>query len=450
MTSFYDEQLRRYILQFVRIFTQFQWRSGKDVAGNAILRTVPATYATMDRQVNSITMNNSENVVQSTPQISCWITSLKRNALRIQDPNYVRTMNVYEREYDELAKKYTSELGTIYNIETYMPVPYDLTMQTDIWTSSELQKQQLLEQILILFNPAIDLQTGNNPFDWTSLTIVELEDITWSSRTYPAGTTDTIDVASLTFRVPIWLTAPTKVKRQNIIEQIVIDIGRLEKMNQENGQGFYWTDADLISRLIVTPNNFSVSIDKNEITLLNHNNAVLDAEGNPMTWITLLQKYGKFRNNISQIRLKKSGSDIEDSSMDIIGILQLYPTDPMKMFWTVDMQTLPSNSLSQISAVIDPLKSYPGHNLDAAITGQRYLLLNDIPSGLAWGGITARQFDIIEFDGTRWNTSFDSTGNSTYEYVLNSRTNQQLHWNGEFWHLAIDGEYSPGYWRLAL
>lgn len=168
----YDETIRRYLLQFVRIFNQFQYRTGKDAHGNSTFRVVPATLATMDRQVNSIMQNNSENVLLSTPQISCWISALRRNPERIQDPNYVRSINTYERAIDPDTGKYTSDLGRIYNIETYMPVPYDLIMQTDIWTSNEYQKQQLLEQILILFNPSLDLQTGMNPIDWTSLTIV--------------------------------------------------------------------------------------------------------------------------------------------------------------------------------------------------------------------------------------------------------------------------------------
>jgi hypothetical protein len=244
---------------------------------------VPATLASMDRQVNSIQQNNSENVVLTTPQISCWITSLKRNPARIQDPNFVRSLNIRERHFDTLSGQYTSDLGRSYSVETIMPVPYDLFMQADLWTSNEMQKHQLLEQILILFNPSIDLQTGNNPFDWTQLTIVDLEDITWSSRSYPAGTTDTIDTATLAFRVPIWLSAPAKVKRQSLIHQVVMDIGRLDKMEIDNGEGYYFADADLISRLIVTPGDFSITVNRDEITLLNPNDSIKDAEGKPMT-----------------------------------------------------------------------------------------------------------------------------------------------------------------------
>jgi hypothetical protein len=39
-------------------------------------------------------------------------------------------------------------------------------MQVDIWSTNEEMKLQILEQILVLFNPAIDFQKNENPFDW--------------------------------------------------------------------------------------------------------------------------------------------------------------------------------------------------------------------------------------------------------------------------------------------
>ena len=55
-----------------------------------------------------------------------------------------------------------------------MPTPYTLSMKADIWTSNTDQKLQLLEQILVLFNPALEIQTTDNYIDWTSLSVVYL------------------------------------------------------------------------------------------------------------------------------------------------------------------------------------------------------------------------------------------------------------------------------------
>ena len=50
-----------------------------------------------------------------------------------------------------------------------MPVPYNLTMQVTIGTLIQDTKLQLMEQILVLFNPTIQLQQNSNPFGWTQI-----------------------------------------------------------------------------------------------------------------------------------------------------------------------------------------------------------------------------------------------------------------------------------------
>ena len=79
------------------------------------------------------------------------------------------------------------------------------------------QKHQQFLQILIFFNPSIELQTTDNYLDWTSLSVLNLEGITWSSRQVPVGTSLTVDIATLTINSPIWLSAPIKVKQLGII-----------------------------------------------------------------------------------------------------------------------------------------------------------------------------------------------------------------------------------------
>jgi hypothetical protein len=69
-----------------------------------------------------------------------------------------------------------------FTIEKLMPVPYDLEVNLDIWTSNTNQKLQLLEQLLTLFNPSLEIQSTENFIDWTSLSVMYLEQVTWSSR----------------------------------------------------------------------------------------------------------------------------------------------------------------------------------------------------------------------------------------------------------------------------
>ena len=76
--------------------------------------------------------------------------------------------------------------------------------------SNTNQKLQILEQILTLFNPGLEIQSTDNFIDWTSLSVMYLEQVTWSSRNIPMGTDDPIDIATLRFVMPIYISPPAK------------------------------------------------------------------------------------------------------------------------------------------------------------------------------------------------------------------------------------------------
>jgi hypothetical protein len=86
-----------------------------------------------------------------------------------------------------------------------MPVPYTLRMTVDFWTTNYNQKLELIEQLGTLFNPALEIQSTDNFIDWTSLSVVYQDGLTFSSRSIPQGTGNPIDVLSWKFYMPIWL-----------------------------------------------------------------------------------------------------------------------------------------------------------------------------------------------------------------------------------------------------
>lgn len=448
----YDAQFRRYLQQFVRIFTGFQYASGRDSAGKPLLRVVPAKLGVKNRQVGHILRNNSENTLLSVPQITCDIANMTIARERTQSPNFVGTVQVFEREYNPVDNKYMETLGKSYTVQRYMAVPYDVTMQMDLWTSNEHQKHQILEQILQLFNPSIDIQSGTNPIDWTSLTIVELMDINWSSRGITIGTEDEIEISTLTFKMPIWLSPPAKVQRQNIIRQIITNIAEMDNLEDfgENSAGIYWNESDLLARVITTPGNHMVDVDGPEIILLGAHGAHADEQGKPYEWEPLLLKYGKFRPGISQVRLK-TNSDMDDHESDIVGTLEHHPSDPSKLLWVLNIESLPRNTLADINAVIDPHVASPGVNLPEASQGQRYMILQPIRgNNLAWGPVDADANDIIQYTNGQWVVSFDASENFDTHLVLNTRNAKQMKWDQSQWQLALEGTYNPGYWRLFL
>ena len=215
----YDEQIKRYLLQLVRVFSNFKVREFTKDGIN--YNRVPARYGDSSRMVASILRNNSENVINSAPFIAVTIQSIQPARDRTHEPFLVDTTQVAEREYDADTNTYSNTQGNLYTTQRYMPVPYNLTFAVDIWTTNTDTKLQILEQIFVLFNPSIQLQSNSNPLDWTSVFEIELSDISWSSRSVPAGVDESLDISSLTFNSPIWISPPAKVKRQSIIQQII-------------------------------------------------------------------------------------------------------------------------------------------------------------------------------------------------------------------------------------
>ena len=74
MQYWYDQQIRRYILQFIRLFDSFQIKTGtKSTSDSESYIRVPVRYADMSRMVAHILRHNSENVMNSAPFISCLL-----------------------------------------------------------------------------------------------------------------------------------------------------------------------------------------------------------------------------------------------------------------------------------------------------------------------------------------------------------------------------------------
>ena len=219
MLHFYDGQIRRYVTQLVRLMSNFSYKDGKDQ-----LVTIPVMYGDITRQVGNILRDNSENKLPSVPRMGLYITGLEQDRDRTSDSSYVHKVHIRERAWDENNEEYLNTQGKNYTVERLMPSPYTLTVNVDIWTSNTDQKLQIIEQILTLFNPTLEIQTTDNYVDWTSLSVVNLTGTNFSSRSIPTGTESEIDVATLTFTVPIYISPPVKVKRLGVINNIITSI----------------------------------------------------------------------------------------------------------------------------------------------------------------------------------------------------------------------------------
>ena len=135
---FYDNQVRRYILQFVRMFSGFTVKTGRKKNDNVTdyYIRVPSRYGDVSRMAATILKGNSENVVNSAPFIAAHVQSLQPDRQRLQDPFFQDAVSVNERKFDTDTQSYTSEPGQKYNVKRLMPVPYLLTFGLLILTKS--------------------------------------------------------------------------------------------------------------------------------------------------------------------------------------------------------------------------------------------------------------------------------------------------------------------------
>ena len=464
MLHFYEGQVRKFLTQFIRILSNFSVETGRGSDGQVQLRAVPVVYGDPTRQVANIIRNNSENALAYAPKIACYVRELNYDRDRMQNPYHIEKQHLKERAYDESTGEYTNQLGAGYTIEKVMPSPFRLEVSADIWSSNTDQKLQIMEQILYLFNPDFEIQKSDNYIDWTSLSYVELTGTTFSSRTIPVGADSEIDVATLTFSMPIWLSPPVKVKKLGVVQKIIMSI-----YDDDGGIAKGLIDGSMISRSYVTPNNFGLLVTGNQLRLLGttgvnvksggdgfHTGAnepsnydPFETFGPAVNWKVLLDQYGKVTNGTSQIRLKQPNGN------EIVGTIATTTLDDTILLYSIDSDTIPSNSLTAVKKIINPATFNPG----TPANGDRYLVINDVGDSTAsfqsstWGTLVAGVGDIIEYNSTtgKWNVAFDASNpDSTQHYVTNLNTGIQYRFNGTEWVKSYEGVYTAGNWSIVL
>ena len=306
-----------------------------------------------------------------------------------------------------------------------------------------------------------------------------------------------VDICSLEFMMPIYISPPAKVKRLGVVKTIISnvfaesgDIINLEQLIYNKAKGDFES---------VTPNQYGVLLFKAnngqpydyELTLVNPDAAVLALgldqkeykNGEPVEWATILEVQGGYTAD-SQAYFKQA------SGYDLVGTFAVNAVDPSIIVVTLDQDTVPQNTSiastisgiaarGTIDAIIDPLKYNPitvyGSRANIPV-GLRFLMLEDvnpIPNvGLSYnrqGDSSATLYDgpdawknsdgndavinansIVEWNGSRWISVWESATGIAPTYIQNLKTGIKYRWDGEQWLKAFEGEYAPGYWGFVL
>lgn len=448
---FYDGQIRRILVQFMRTFSFLRYQVGPDANGVYTENKVPIIQGDMSRQAAHILNGGSENAALPGNMMSCFITDIEMAPNRRQNPSHESQVNIVEQEKNPDGSYNRDVPGNKYTIDRYMPVPFDLSIQLDITTSDMTTKMQLMEQILTVFNPDIIIQQNDNLIDWSRLVSIKLDSIIWSNRSIGSQTTQEKDIATLKFKVPIWINPPAKVKQQKLIESIhgaiimaaSVDAEQLNNWHDPVRSLYDFKQDEECVLYGSTQHNVSIGLEG----MCDDTARLENLNGTPGDWNDVLGQLNSSADYMLTVSL-----DINDEIHTVHSQIKPHPTKKDIALMVVDIDSLPTVTVAVVDSIIDPLRRYPGEGLPAVRSGQRYIITADIPLGeiSPWGDVggQARAGDIIEYTNGRWQVVFISDLASGIEFTKTLDKQQHLKYANNTWSYTYYSEYGPESWKI--
>lgn len=215
---YYNEQFKRAITQFSSIFSGLQVLSGVREDGERHAIEVPVRYGSIDRVVAAVSNGFTQNKMMTLPVMSTYLLEVELAPERRKGVGLTERKTIMPQ-----GGVYPNDLKVM---ERYMPIPYNFTFELAIYSSNMDQMFQILEQLLIIFDPTLQIQTNDSPYDWSRQTNVELLSIQ-QEENYPIGTEKRMIVWTLNFRMETWISPPMDIK-DNLVKKIVMRFGDLD------------------------------------------------------------------------------------------------------------------------------------------------------------------------------------------------------------------------------
>ena len=158
---FYNEQKKKYIRSFMRIFKEI---AIKDNRGNTIDPVV--RYGTGDKVFNAVINDRNTYPTLSFPIFACYITGEEMD----------KNIQLSRRHADTTVYR-TSDGSENKVMNRLMPVRYNYTFNVDIAASNKNSLFQIIEQIQLLCRPDIKVQVSEDIQDWASMAKYTLQSI---------------------------------------------------------------------------------------------------------------------------------------------------------------------------------------------------------------------------------------------------------------------------------
>lgn len=222
---YYGEQVYQYLLQFMAIFSGLKVSVGKsDLNPDGGLIYVPIRYGASDKVVEWILSGQSSNKPIRLPLM---VTKILNSELAPELRKGMRT---------EISNSYLPRGGTMPDdmrvIRQMQPNPVRLNMELVVATSNNKNRFEIYEQLMIMFDPDLQIYTSDDFRDHYKINRVELVSSTFDDE-YPLGTAQPILTDTYLFNVVAYFRAPIDLK-ENIVKAIRLRLDATSSLTVED------------------------------------------------------------------------------------------------------------------------------------------------------------------------------------------------------------------------
>jgi len=233
------EQIERYIAQFMRVFSGFQVRDGVERDGAYLTKRVPVVYGNMSRIVASIINKRDHMTNQTVPIMAANMVGLTPDPNNKKSPHHrdTRSMHVTNNQ--------------LYDVVDRLSGPaFIMNMELSVYASSTTELFDIVEQILLIFNPRVTIQTSSQMLNSSYITDIALTGIQPEIQ-YPMGMESPIAMMALVFEVPIRLNYP-----QGTNDKIILNITEnVKTTDNQHIETFNITGDTSTGEVVITKGN---------------------------------------------------------------------------------------------------------------------------------------------------------------------------------------------------
>lgn len=207
----YDAQVEKYVTQFLRVFAGIQVRDGVQRDGSYNFRKVPVMFGDPSRIIAHVINKRQSFPNPVIPLMAGHITAIQLD-----------TQHRGPTKYHKELISYQNDNGTYTETRRLLGPPFILSMELAIYASSNDEMLQILEQLLLIFNPKVTIQKTEDLIDHNYLTQIELSGIDYQNQS-PLANNEKLYMTNLQFEMPIRLNYP-HTATDGVVEEIVANM----------------------------------------------------------------------------------------------------------------------------------------------------------------------------------------------------------------------------------